>query len=144
MAAGQRRLGLARQARIGIENLWLAGKLSPSERQHKLREVDDASARFDALVEGVVQRGRLKGWNARSERTIRSAEEWADAFSMMLDFRNIYERIYRGAPAYIAPTLSGRGHRELAEHCKRQSVCAAPCKVGRAGLLRKKRCRAGV
>jgi hypothetical protein len=140
MAAGQRRLGLAKQARTGVEMLWLSGSLTPSQYDRKLREIESASARFDALVSGVVERGRIKDWNAPREKAIRSAEQWADAFSMMLDFRNIYERIYRGAPAYSAPALTKEGRRELAAFCRDRKPCEPPCRSARVGVLRRRRC----
>jgi hypothetical protein len=144
MAAGQRRLGLARQARRGVEALWATGRLSLSVYSRKLLEVDETSVRFEALVEGVVQRGKLRDWNARSERPLRTPEQWADAFAMLMDFRNIYERIYRGAPVFAAPVLGTKGRRELAAHCGARSydnlACAPPCRAARVGLLRRKRC----
>jgi len=144
MAAGQRRLGLAKQARTGVEGLWLAGRLSPAEHRHKLQEVESASERFDALVTSVLERGKLKDWNGRKELPIRKAEQWADAFTMMLDFRNIYERIYRGTPIFTAANLSDRGRRELGEYCagkgKGGGSCAAPCRAVKVGVMRKRRC----
>jgi hypothetical protein len=140
MAAGQRRLGLAKQARAGVEALWLTGRLTPAQHARKLREVEDAGRRFEALVESVVQRGKLRDWNARSERELRTAEQWADAFSMLLDVRNLYERIYRGPPAFAAPELTAAGRRELAAHCAGAEPCGPPCRVTRGGLLRRRRC----
>jgi len=144
MAAGQKRLGLAKQARAGVDALWLTGRLGPKERARKLREVDDAERRFEALVEAVVERGKLRDWNARSERELRTAEQWADAFSMLLDVRNLYERIYRGPPVFSPPELTPAARRELKAHCRARepssAACGPPCRVTRGGLLRRKRC----
>jgi hypothetical protein len=140
VAASQKRYGFAKQARAGLDGLWLTGKLSPSEYERGLAEVDAAEKHMNELVDGVLKRGRFKEWN-RSERPITTPEQWADAFYLLIDTRNVYERIYRGPPVFARRELSSSGRRELKAYCAAKAPnCGPPCRIKREGVLRRRKC----
>lgn len=129
-------LSLPKQAAKSLAAAYQGGRLDPAEYRNRFAAVGEAEKQLNRIIANG-RAGKAKGWQDTRLVSLRSARDWADAITQLLDMRNTFERIYRGEASYALPAPSRAA---MEKHCARRDPCGPPCTLRRRGLGLRKRC----